>query len=258
MNKPELSEITSEPSSLPVGTRAVKLRCDGDRWSVMAETRQGRKYLGFMMAATVNALRQKGHLVERPDGMLEPLRQRERRSGGLTAQRPQRPATAPVLNEAESPLTWLGARKDKLGRPLISEDQFLAGERLRADFERSMLARRITSNWDMSAAAVGGSNGVAEIGDGTLAARQRFHAAMDAVGPELSSILLQVCCLAAGIEQAERLLDLPQRSGKAVLSLALTALSRHYGLGRAKPAATRSTLWAVPDYRPAISVPEEA
>jgi len=81
---------------------------------------------------------------------------------------------------------------------------------------------------------------------------------MDAAGPELSSILLQVCCLAAGLEQAERLLDLPQRSGKAVLGLALNALSCHYGMGQAKPAAARKSFWAVPDYRPAISEPEDA
>ena len=54
--------------------------------------------------------------------------------------------------------------------------------------------------------------------------------ALEAVGPELASMLAQVCCLSAGLEQAERLLNLPQRSGKAVLGLALTALARHYGL----------------------------
>ena len=49
--------------------------------------------------------------------------------------------------------------------------------------------------------------------------------------------LVEVCCLAAGIEQAERMLELPQRSGKAVLALALTALARHYGLLEATAAA---------------------
>jgi hypothetical protein len=36
-------------------------------------------------------------------------------------------AAAPLLNDAESPLTWLRARRGKDGKPLISEAQYLAG-----------------------------------------------------------------------------------------------------------------------------------
>lgn len=44
-------------------------------------------------------------------------------------------AQRPVLvNEAESPLGWLKSRKDRNGRPLITEEQYQAGERLRADY----------------------------------------------------------------------------------------------------------------------------
>ena len=38
---------------------------------------------------------------------------------------------APGFNDAENPLTWLRARRGRDGRPLISEVQYLAGERLR-------------------------------------------------------------------------------------------------------------------------------
>jgi hypothetical protein len=38
-----------------------------------------------------------------------------------------------LLNEGESPLGWLKSRKDRNGNPLISEPQYEAGERLRAD-----------------------------------------------------------------------------------------------------------------------------
>lgn len=152
----------------------------------------------------------------------------------LTAHRPQRPiegaSAKPTLNDAESPLAWLRTRRGRDGQPLITEAQYLAGERLRMEFERSMLARRTTTNWDMAGTGGRGGNTAAEMSDGAIAARQRYHKAMEAVGPELSSILLQVCCMAAGLEQAERVLSLPQRSGKAVLGLALTALARHYGL----------------------------
>lgn len=174
----------------------------------------------------------------------------------LTAHRPPRPAEGPgarpALNDAESPLAWLRTRKDKSGAPLISDAQYLAGERLRRDFERAMLARRTTLDWDMASTGVRGPRAAAEPGDGTIAARERYMRALDAVGPELASILAQVCCLAAGIEQAERVLNLPQRSGKAVLGLALTALARHYGLTGNDARRGAALHWGLPDYRPFI------
>ncbi len=182
----------------------------------------------------------------------------------LTAHRPQRPvegaSASPTLNDAESPLSWLRTRRGRDGQPLLTEAQYLAGERLRMEFERSMLARRTTTNWDMAGTGGRGGNAAVEMSDGAIAARQRYHKAMEAVGPELSSIILQVCCMAAGLEQAERVLNLPQRSGKAVLGLALTALARHYGLlekqGRsAKPAVSQ---WGLDDYRPSIAALEDA
>ena len=96
-------------------------------------------------------------------------------------------APAPAFNDAESPLSWLRTRKDKAGRPLISDVQYLAGERLRMDFERAMLARRITTNWDMAGAGGRGGNAAAELSDGAIAARQRYMTALDAVGPEPGS-----------------------------------------------------------------------
>lgn len=169
---------------------------------------------------------------------------------------PQKPATSPQFNDAESPLSWLRSRRDGKGRPLISDVQYLAGERLRMDFERAMLARRTTTNWDMAGAGGRSGNVTAEISDGALAARERYMKALDAVGPELASMLAQVCCLAAGLEQAERVLNLPQRSGKAVLGLALTALARHYGM--LEPARRDAGLssWGLADYRPTIPTPQ--
>jgi hypothetical protein len=176
--------------------------------------------------------------------------------------KPERPSDGssarPVFNDAESPLSWLRMRRDKSGRPLIDDSQYLAGERLRLDFERAMLGRRTTTNWDSAGSGRGG-NTAAELSDGAIAARQRYHKAMEAVGPELSSILMHVCCMASGIEQAERMLNLPSRSGKAVLGLALTGLARHYGLnGAGHPKQSASAQWAMADYRPSIPALEEA
>jgi hypothetical protein len=164
----------------------------------------------------------------------------------------KRAAEKPGFNDAESPLSWLH------GRNLITSSQYLAGEKLRADFERAMLAGRVTTNWDAAGGGSRGGNVAAGISDGAIAARQRYHRAMEAVGPELGPILRQVCCMAAGIEAAERALDLPRRSGRAVLGLALTGLARHYGLfgSSARQGAVRA--WGAEDYRPAIPETEDA
>lgn len=168
--------------------------------------------------------------------------------------------TTPGFNPAESPLSWLRTRRDKAGRPLISDAQYLAGERLRSDFERAMLGRRTTTDWDTAGMGSRAGNVTAELSDGAIAARQRYVAALDAVGPELAGMLAQVCCLSAGLEQAERLLNLPQRSGKAVLGLGLNALARHYGLLNAEQRRKDLRQWGLAGYRPAIpdAQPEEA
>ena len=165
------------------------------------------------------------------------------------------PAAKPAFNDAESPLSWLRTRRDRSGQPLISDAQYLAGERLRSDFERSMLAPRTTTSWEMSGASGGGGAGL-EISDGAIAARQRHHKALQAVGPELASILQHVCCMAAGLEEAERALNLPLRSGKAVLGLALTSLARHYGLLKEAKRGPGTTQWSLDDYRPSIPATE--
>ena len=158
----------------------------------------------------------------------------------------------PGFNDAESPLSWLHSRK------LISDTQYLAGEKLRADFERAMLSGRVTTNWETAGTGSRGGNVAAEISDGALAARQRYQKAVDSVGPELATILRHVCCMAAGIEAAERALNLPRRSGRAVLGLALTGLARHYGLFGSSERRNAVRQWSKVDYRPAIPEPEEA
>ncbi len=58
-----------------------------------------------------------------------------------------------------------------------------------------------------------------------------------------------------GLEQAERMLNLPQRSGKAVLALGLTRLARHYRLLKAPERSSESrniAHWALADFRPRI------
>ncbi len=170
------------------------------------------------------------------------------------------------FNENENPLMRLYLRKGKRGETYIDAEQFAAGERLRADFDRSMLAPRVTFGYKEPIAAPGchfraSDNHVASLTDNALAARDRVHAALQGVGPELSGILYDVVCLAAGLEHAERRLNFPVRSGKVVLALALTRLARHYGLKRSMRATEGAmpAVWHMPDYRPSIlPVPQAA
>jgi hypothetical protein len=131
---------------------------------------------------------------------------------------------------AESPLAWLRTRRDSTGEPLISDEQYCAGLRLHADFIASQLSPRITTNWASPIAVAAPHRDLMHQSEKILAAKKRYYAALDAVGPELSRILVEVCCFATGIESAERILGWPRRSGKVVLQLALTSLARAYGI----------------------------
>ena len=90
------------------------------------------------------------------------------------------------------------------------------------------------------------------MGDHVVAARQRIRRALEAVGPELAGILLDVCCHDIGLETAGRAQGWPQRSAKVVLQLALTSLARHYGLlaPEPRPGTHRLRHWGSEDYRP--------
>jgi len=152
----------------------------------------------------------------------------------------------PVLrNAAESPLAWLARRTGKDGRRLVDEVQLMAGERLRADFTRAQLTPRVTSRWS----PVSGSGDPTSFSDVVLAAKTRLSKALSSVGPELSGVLLDVCCFLKGLEEVERERGWPARTAKVVLGLALDRLAAHYGLasttrGRAR-APTRA--WHAPD-----------
>jgi Domain of unknown function (DUF6456) len=125
----------------------------------------------------------------------------------------------PVLvNEAESPLGWLKSRKDRNGRPLISEAQYDAGERLRADYWFAQLTARVTANWSALAPSDrtrrAAPTNAASVRDDVIAAKTRVMQALKAVGPELAGVLIDVCCELKGLEQAEKSQGWPPRAGK--------------------------------------------
>lgn len=141
--------------------------------------------------------------------------------------------TKVVVDDNESPLAWLARRRGRDGRVMIEPHQLQAGERLRAEFTRAHLMPRTTSNWSNPVPSDRRSGGHQKsfLADAVIAARQRVRHALDAVGPEFSGLLVDVCCFLKRLDVAERERGWPARSAKIVLQLALERLARHYGYG---------------------------
>ncbi len=156
-----------------------------------------------------------------------------------------------AVNLAESPLGQLMRRRGKNGEEFLTQHEFRAGERLRSDYTRGQIMPRLGANWVASVSSGRRDGGVAELTDTALAARMRVEKAVQAVGPELSGVLIDVCCFLKGMETVEMERGWPARSAKVVLKAALAALSRHYN-----PAwghTQRPVLhWGADDYRPSI------
>jgi hypothetical protein len=127
-------------------------------------------------------------------------------------------------------------RTSRDGRALIEPVQLLAGDRLRAEFARAQLKPRTTSNW--SAPVADGPRGAspAAFSDSVIGAPECVRHALDAVGPEFSGLLVDVCCFLKSIADVERERGWPARSGKVVLQLGTRP--SHQAL-RPRPAGTR-------------------
>lgn len=141
-------------------------------------------------------------------------------------------AQSVTIDDAESPLAWLARRRSRDGRAMIAPHQLQAGERLRSDFTRAHMMPRTTSNWSspMSSGRRGeAGNRAGDFTDAMIASRQRVNQALDAVGPEFSGLLIDLCCFLKGLEDIERDRGWPARSAKIVLQLGLDRLARHYG-----------------------------
>ena len=131
-----------------------------------------------------------------------------------------------TVNAVESPLGWLRSRG------LVTLRQYDAGEQLRLDWESSSLGPQVTMSWNASG-VTSGSRGSTERLNGserTLAAKDRFEAALAAAGSGLSDILWRVVCAGEGMRDAETALNWPARAGKLVLALALDRVADHYRL----------------------------
>jgi Domain of unknown function (DUF6456) len=153
--------------------------------------------------------------------MRRKLVERELTVEGPGQRAPRRGGRSVTVNLGESPLTWLHARGH------LSERQFVAGERLRADWERAQLSPGVTMRWDVVRVPGSGERGLNST-ERQLAAKARFDGAIAEAGPGLSDVLWRVVCAGEGLPVAERALAWPARSGKLVLGLALDRVAGFY------------------------------
>ncbi|MDQ6436855.1 DUF6456 domain-containing protein [Mesorhizobium sp. LHD-90] len=163
-------------------------------------------------------------------------------------------SVAAEINLAESPLAQLMRLKAKGGRRFLTSAEFEAGERLRSDYTRGHIMQRLGANWeaDVADGRRGDTNGIADLTDAALAARQRVDLALKAVGPELSGLLVDVCCFLKGLETVERERGWPARSAKMLLKTALGMLARHY-YPPAKSRAQAMFHWGAEGFRPDLN-----
>lgn len=164
----------------------------------------------------------------------------------------QEPFATPRINQDESPLGQLRRHKDRNGNPFLDDSEFRAGERLRADYTRAQIMPRLGANWDSvgrTGRHAGTGGGAIDLSDAALAARQRVSRAIEAVGPELAGVLIDICCFLKGLASVETERGWPVRSAKVVLKAALGALSRHYEPGQRRDGVRH---WGAEGYRPVI------
>jgi Domain of unknown function (DUF6456) len=238
-----LADDVPRGAAVRVGRRLVEACLAGD-WLAW----QGRRLV--LTDVGLSRLRRgqaEGEDAFRAQHQLRTTAQRE--VGGV-----RRPVT---VNDGESPLGWLRSRKDRNGKPLIGDAQFDAGERLRADYTFAHMSPRVTANWSALAPAErarrGAPSNAAELRDAVLAAKERVMRALMAVGPEISGVLVDICCELKGLEEAEKMNGWPHRAGKVVLQIALTRLAKHYGLiAEARHPRRGLRHWGEADYRPRI------
>ncbi len=126
----------------------------------------------------------------------------------------------------ETPVVALARRKDREGRPFLSQDLVRAGERLREDFELAQIPQdevNTTEGLQRFLMNLSPCKGRLE-----AAAQDRVVNALRELGPGLGDVVLRCCCFLEGLEKAEKRMGWSARSGKIVLRIALQRLKRHY------------------------------
>lgn len=239
LGKAVVLRTRSEPDAVPVRTAVVDrdiaqafalkdwISCTGSgrvaRYSI---TTAGRAALKRYLAEDMTRRR------ARDDAQGDPFQEQHIEWEEKAVANPDKPGETTTMrcNVAESPLTMLGRRKDRDGKPFLDNDLIQAGERFREDFELAHMGPRVAQNWErfMTSGDRGAFGSDAGIGEGPRGARARISAALDDLGPGLGDIIMRCCCFLEGLEAAEKRMGWSARSGKVVLRIALQRLRRHY------------------------------
>lgn len=169
------------------------------------------------------------------------------------ARRCETPSARPSVNQGESPLLRLATRRDARGATYLSEVQFAAGERLRADFERARIVPAISANWDRPVGAGGRLQpATADFSDHAIDACRRFEKALACLAADLCGVAIDICCFLKGTEIVEFERGWPPRSAKLMLRAALSVLAAHYGFENAGGVRAMQQ-WGAADYRPTLA-----
>ncbi len=153
------------------------------------------------------------------------------------------------VNQEESPLAWLAARKGADGEALISAAQLQAGERFRRDLSMAGIMPGTTMNWDRLGGS--GDRGTPrETGlnatEACIAARQRVTTAIRHLGAQDADLLIDLCGFLVRLPEIERMRGWPARSAKIMIARALDRLAEHYGLAsqaQGRSRAARILTW---------------
>ncbi len=152
-----------------------------------------------------------------------------------------------LIDRRESPLAWLARRKGSNGKALIEPAAFAAGERLRADFERSGLSPRVSVDWSRFGMGSSSRTGrESHASDAMIAARARMRKAIETMGSDLAGPVIDICCFLKGLDVVERERGWPPRSAKLILTFGLERLAQHYGLSneaRGKVSSAGIAVW---------------
>lgn len=131
----------------------------------------------------------------------------------------------------DAPFEVLARRPRADGAPWLPAELVAAAHRFRETWEIARIGGALTTDWERL--VTGRVSGGGDL-PGTpaparrLAAERSLEGAIRALGPDLAETVLLGVCQEQGMEDIEKRLDFPARSGKIVLRIALRSLARHY------------------------------
>jgi hypothetical protein len=112
----------------------------------------------------------------------------------------------------------------------ISQEHRRAGERLERDYRRSdTIPTRLVGRYEANLPKAPKTYQFAADAPDSIAARERFEAAMQAVGPFLNGILVHVAICDLPVAEWGPMNGRAKNHGPPVLLVALDALCAHYG-----------------------------